>query len=425
MLKKIAIFTGSAVTARTAPFVTLPFITRTLEAGEYGMGVLAQLVATLVLCVAGANIQTIVMRNFFRADRSRMKRVVSTAVATIVTSHAAAIVVVYLVAITWFGPTVFGISSAAFALLVGAVSLVQSLNAVHMAVKRCEGAAWRFAFHEITQASLSVVTLLVLVLNGFGWVAVPLALLMSFAVVSLLGMLELHRTGLLIVAAYRDEFIEIVRICTPQIIHLLGTVALAVSDRFIVQWAVGPAGVGIYAAYYTLGTGAVVLIDGIVRVWSPQVYRLLSESEERARELISVVTQGLVFAFILLLGLYVLVIYWLADWILVEEYAGYFPVFLLVAGGYFFQGIYKLMFPLFIHFSHSGRVATINVFGAALNIALCLLLVERYGLYGIAFATLAAFAMIAVAMYVSHARFYRLDLFSAFQPRKFVEAFRD
>ena len=96
-----------------------------------------------------------------------------------------------------------------------------------------------------------------------------------------------------------------------------------------------------------------------------------------------------------------------------------------MAAAYFFQGLYKLLFPLFIHFSRSGRVATINALGAILNIVLCLLLVERYGLYGVAFATLAAFATIAAAMYMSHIRFYRLDLFSAFQPRKFVEAFRD
>lgn len=425
MLKKIIIFTGSAVVSKAAPFLALPIVTRAMETAEYGSAVLAQLVATLILCVAGANIQTIVMRNFFKGGEGENRRLISTAVFTVIFSHISLYVLAAAGFFVFFDGSIFGLDPALFLLLVMSISLFQSLNAIHMAIKRCEGHAWRFSFYEISQAVAYVAVLLLLLYMNAGWLSIPVALLGSYFLVGVVGMMELVKNRRLRLEFHQAEWVEIINICSPQIVHLLSGVVLGLSDRFVIQWSLGESSVGIYSAYYMLGMGAVIMIDGIVRVWSPQAYKMLNESDSNVRKEVSAVTQGLLLAFAFFLVLYVLVIYTLEEAILAKEYLGFFPVFLFVVGGYFFQGIYKLMFPFFIHFSRSGLVAVINVLGAVVNFSMSVLLIERFGLYGVAFSTLLSFGLISVAMFLCQKRFFGLDLFVPFDAKRFVNALRN
>ncbi|MGH2564819.1 MAG: lipopolysaccharide biosynthesis protein [Ginsengibacter sp.] len=248
---------------------------------------------------------------------------------------------------------------------------------------------------------------------------------MSYFLVSLFGMIELSKSRMLKIAIYKTELAEIIKICGPQIIHLLSGVILALSDRFVIQRYLGNSSVGIYSAYYTLGMGAVILIDGITRVWSPQTYKLLNDENAKSHTEISVVIQGIAITFVTFLAVYMACIYLLQGIILAKPYLGLFPIFVLVVLGYFFQGLYKLMFPIFIHFSRSGTVATINAVGAFINLALCILLINKYGLYGIAFATLIAFMLIAVSMYIYLRKFFNLQLFGPIQIKRFLNALRD
>ena len=75
------------------------------------------------------------------------------------------------------------------------------------------------------------------------------------------------------------------------------------------------------------------------------------------------------------------------------------PVVPVVALAYLFNGLYFVMLAPLMLDKRTGAVSAATWAGALVNIALNLLLIPRYGMMGAAWATLAAYASMAAAVW--------------------------
>ncbi len=181
----------------------------------------------------------------------------------------------------------------------------------------------------------------------------------------------------------------------PLVPHLLASWALNFADRLILEQNVAMAAVGLYTLAYQFGQMLGMVVTSINRAWSPFFYRKMSEGDEAlVTRLITYYAWGLLW-----LGTATAVLSKPAVALMTAE--AYHPAYVLVpwiAAAYMMQGFYFLATNSILFTKKTHYLPRITLSSAALNIALNLLLVPRYGALASAVSTLAGYvALFALA----------------------------
>ena len=186
----------------------------------------------------------------------------------------------------------------------------------------------------------------------------------------------------------------------PMTLWLFSSVLLDVGDRFVLNFLLGPAPVGIYDANYRLIAGvAALVVVPITITLHPHLMSISgSGDEERIGHVIGTVVQNLLLVGLLSVGLVFLLHSDLARILLGPEFREGSIVMAPVLAGVFLFNIGS-----FVHkpFEIIGRTRVMVVLGfvaAAANIAFCFALIPRVGYVGAAYATLLSYLLYTVGV---------------------------
>lgn len=202
----------------------------------------------------------------------------------------------------------------------------------------------------------------------------------------------------------------------PTIGSGLSMIALQLVDRIVIERLVGFDGLGLYQANYRLGIVMVVLVSVFEFAWRP--FFLQQASQPNARQLFS-----RVFTYFNLVaaGLLLLVAFFIPNiaafpipftdgsHFINETYWGGLTIVPIVLGAYLFNGWYtNFIVGVYIE-KKTKSLLLLTGAGVVVEVVLCLILVPKIGIAGGAWATLAAYLSMSIALLIFINRYYKIS----------------
>jgi O-antigen/teichoic acid export membrane protein len=188
----------------------------------------------------------------------------------------------------------------------------------------------------------------------------------------------------------------------PLIPHLAFFWVSNLSDRIILGHYRSEAEVGIYSLGYNVGMGMSLLVNAFASSWSPVFFSTMNEAEPdtqpaaaRLGRTASHVVAGFTLA-ALAFALAAPELVQLMAYFAKPAYLKAAPIVPWVILGFWVQALYTTLVVVVYYYKRTGWLPLITGAGAAVNLALNLWLVPRYGMIAAAIDTVVAFAVSAL-----------------------------
>jgi O-antigen/teichoic acid export membrane protein len=194
----------------------------------------------------------------------------------------------------------------------------------------------------------------------------------------------------------------------------LASMVVQVADRPILGAFTDQAVVGVYSANYKLGVLMMLVVTMFDQAWKPFFLQRAGQPGLDAL-MARVLTYFAAFAawvflvVALLAGPAVTAPVFHGKSLIHPLFWGGLPVVPIVTFGYLLAGFYYVMLAPLMVAGRTGAVAVATAVGAAVNLAALLLFIPGWGMLGAAWATAAAYAAMALAVFVQGRRAHPVD----------------
>ena len=389
-----AIYASSASANALVSFFLVPFLTYYLTPAEYGtveMFVVASAGLT-ALVIAGGN--TMLMKEHFALESREVSVLTSEILGAIVI---VAGVVLAALALLWAAGlgAVVGLSGSLLALAVF-VAIGNALTMMLVTGYQVSKQPGRYA-RFMNGRTLVELMLSIALVGGLGlaWQGRVVGIAAT-SVASIVVVLFLFKSSGVRLALPRRYRSYIIAAAPALVIANLTGWTHDMMDRFIVAGMVDLHATGLYAIAYRFGMVISVLETSFTRAWQPFFFEHIQDATPEADRKIVKTTYAYVAGLVAVTVMYSLISPVLMRLMVSESYekaAGMVPI---VAAGYCVAGIWKLFTGYLIHGGRNRAYAATLAATAVINVVLSVLLVQRFGYVGAAWATLIAFAAGAV-----------------------------
>lgn len=188
----------------------------------------------------------------------------------------------------------------------------------------------------------------------------------------------------------------------PLIFHLAAHWSLNLIDRFILQWYLPLALVGIYSLGYQFGSVMTIVVMGINTAWSPVFYR---EAENR-KDFPLFVSKMTTFIFLSIAVIALLGIFFSKEVITLIvplQFKECYRIVPVIIMAYFFFGCYSItVIPLFYQ-KKTALIPLFTIISAISNIIMNIILVPHYNIMGAALATLGGYLILCLSVSIASA----------------------
>lgn len=202
----------------------------------------------------------------------------------------------------------------------------------------------------------------------------------------------------------RARLKEMLAFGVPLIVAGLGSMVVQVADRPILAKAAGLAAAGIYGTSYKLGIGMMLLVGMFDQAWKPFILERADRPDAgaliaRVLTYFGALASWALLAIVFFIGPLVQAPLFAGKPLIHPSFWSGLPIVPVVALAYLFNGLYFVMLAPLMLDKRTGAVSAATWAGAAVNVGLNLILIPRYGMMGAAWATLAAYAAMAAAVW--------------------------
>ena len=409
IVKNSVIYLGSSILSKSIPFLLLPILTKYLSPAEYGTLSIFLIFISVYGAFVGMALHTNIAKNYYKVERSELAKIIGNILLILI-----ATLTIYFV--LTFGiysqfDTVFSIPTELL-LIVPFIAFMQMINSLNTTILRNEQRAYLFGVFEVSlTAVVMAVTVLSLVVIGFGWYSQVVGILVAGLVFSIIGFIYMSKRGYITLFFDKDKIKSILNISIPLIPHVLGGLVIAASDRLFIEQMVGLEAVGLYAVGYSFGMIVMLFTDAFIKAWSPWFYKNLANPTDSKK--IKIVK----YTYIFIIGLFVLawlisvVAQFMLPYFVDERFYGASEFIFWIAMGYAVQGVYKIFFPYLVHISRTSFLATSTVLAALVNLVLNYIFINIFGAIGAAYATVVAFTVSALLVFWYQQKNYYMPWF--------------
>jgi O-antigen/teichoic acid export membrane protein len=188
----------------------------------------------------------------------------------------------------------------------------------------------------------------------------------------------------------------------PLVPHMMAHWALHLADRIILERMVPMRALGLYGFGYQVARGWNDVNMAVADAWAPLYYRLAGEGAAGRAELARL--QERVLAMLAVLSLaFALFSREIVELVSAPAYHEAAAIVPLVLGAYALHGLYVIFVSGIYHRKETRLLPVFTVLSALVNIGGNLLLIPEMGIAGAAWATLAGYGLLALAV-VTHAQ---------------------
>lgn len=391
-------------------FLLITLFTRYLSPGDYGTISLAEIVAATLATCSALGLDASMRRLYFHyADQPEVQRKYVSSVLRfgfLVTTVMAALAFLtgpYLVRLApHFGVPFFPY----IALAIGAAAANQIVD-------------YRLSLYQSEQRPLAFSMMATAAFLMTAGSCLLLVVLLRRGAVGMLTGKMIGAAGSFLVAflvsrswwmgGFDSKFVrETLPMALPILPHMLMALGLIAADRFILQYYRSLGEVGIYSVAYTFGMVMYLVTASISQAWSPLFYDVARNGKEGQRML------GRMFSGLSLLLVAIAVFGSLIAQDVVAHFLDkrYFPAAWLIPwiiAGYLFHALYGILQPSLLQARRVGFLWIVSGVALVANLGLNFLWVPRWGMYGAAWATAAAYMIEAALLFIYAQRVYPLQ----------------
>jgi len=406
IIKQSLIYLGSSILNKAIPFLLLPIMTHYLSPSDYGILSIYSIFIAIYSALIGMASHTIISKNFFKVSKQEISLYIGNILLILMITFMFYISLTYIFSLCF--DEIFSIPSK-WLLLIPFISIMLMINEVNTTILRNEQKAYMFGVFEVSNTLLKIgFTILFLLVFHYGWLSQVFGTLIGSFIFFIIGLLYLKNRSYLTFKFDKNIVKSILNISIPLIPHLLGGLIVAMSDRLFIEKMVSIEAVGIYSVGYMFGMIVMLFTDAFIKAWSPWFYKILSNPTNAKKEKI------VKYTYIYIFGLFILSIFisFVAGFILpyfVDEKFYEAKQFIIwVALGYAVQGVYKIFFPYLVHISKTSFLAFSTITAAILNLLFNYIFILYFGTIGAAYATILAFGVSAVLVFLYQKRNFEM-----------------
>lgn len=401
LLRHTGIYALATFGVRGLNFLLLALYSRYLLPADYALVALSDTLAAVVLGAGSLGIGAAFRRLYFQFDQQpdQLKDFVSTSFRLALVSALGflAIGLGLGVLVERLAPTAMPVPLFPYAALSLAAAAATTIVELRLGLWQAERRAARYAAFVFLVFALTTAAVVVLVVVlGEGAAGMLLGKALAAAACALVALLLSGRwlTGVWHTSHVR----ELLRLGLPLVPHQLLALGLVAADRFILERYRDLSEVGIYSMAYTLGMAMYLVTSAVSLAWSPAYYDLARGGATEQRRLARL-TEGVVLGLLAVATFGTLIAQDFTRVFVDARYAEAGRLVPWVIAGYLFHAFFSLMQLPAMHMKRSSTFMVTSSIALVLNIALNLWWVPRWGMYGSAWATTAAYALEAALMF--------------------------
>lgn len=412
--KHISIYGLSNILSRSLSFLLLPIHTNLLDSTfQYGEAVILFAYLGIVNVIILHGMDTAFIRFYLLKETGFTKKNVFTTSFLSITAVSFTLSIVVLVNAGSISTMLFGSSANAQIIKwTAGILLLDALARLPMLVLRAEERSFSFLLFSAFNVVISVLMNIVLV-KSRGVEGIFIAnFIASGAMLILLSPISVNRfTKNLSSKIYTG----LAKFGLPYILPGLFVICMDLIDRFFLKFFYGESVVGIYGAAYKLAMVMALAVGAFRFAWHP--FFLSIADKETARTVFSRVLSY----YLLASGwIYLAITFFVRDivsvpipfvggFLIAREYqegVNLVPVIMLA---YLIYGVYvNFIVGIYIK-KKSKHLLYITGIAASTNIVLNYLLIPEYGMMGAAVATVCAYAVMTLILFVVTRKFYPVD----------------
>ena len=407
LFKGSSVYAAANFATKAINFALLPVYTRFLAPKDYGVVGLAESAAAAFAVLVGLGLDSALPRFYFQYcdDSVQVKRYVGN-----LFRFAVGYALLLLAGALLLGPRLlstvaprFDVAFFPFLALAFSTAALNVIVQYPLSLYQVQEKARSFAALSLFSVGLTVAFTVVLVVVMRGGAAGMLGGKTAAAVVTAMVSIWLLR-GRLGVAWSWEPVRESLPFSLPLVPHSLLALALVVADRFILQRYRSLDEIGLYTVAYAVGMVMFVFTSSSLQAFSPIFFDVARQGDTQ-REALGRSASGL-FLFWAWIGAIGCFIAQDAMRLLGHNYWAAGPVIPWIIGGYLLHGMFSLFQFSAMQSKRTHFILIASLLACAVNIALNFWWAPRYGMYGAAYATTAAYGLEAVVMYVCAQRLF-------------------
>jgi len=401
LARETAVYGLSTVLGRLLNFLLTPLYSHLLEPSDNGAMQSAYAFIALLTVIYGLGLDTAYLR-FRRKAGEPDGSAFSAAFLTVLGTSLAVSAVLALAAAPIARLAGLPVEMADLVRYAAAILAVDAAMLLPYAELRGSHRAGAYAGVKLVGIAMNVVLAFVFVRTmGLGLRGVFLAnLIASISTLAMLSPVLLARLS----APSRERLKEMLAFGVPLVFAGMGSMIVQVANRPILAKTAGLAEAGIFGTCYKLGIGMMLLVGMFDQAWKPFILERAERPDAGA-----LIARVLTYFGALSAWAFLASAFFIEPLVTAPLFAGKplihasfwsgLPVVPVVTLAYLFNGLYFIMLAPLMLDKRTGAVSAATWAGALTNLGLNAALIPRYGMMGAAWATLAAFAAMAAAVW--------------------------
>jgi len=364
------------------PFLLLPFLTRMLNAAEFGSATLFVTLCQLFASFSSFGTHGYVSVRYFNGATRDWGSSVPAAFAIIAALHTV-LFVLYVVAGRWIAEL---LSLPFYALgMVLLASALLCMNFIFLAVYQSSNRPGYYLLARCIQAAGEIgLCLLVLYFFTTGAEARILTLPVAIAAAGLLGLIYCRRVGALRTDDLKNSLKGALRFGLPMLPHVAAVTLVSFLDRLMIASIMGSEELGIYMAASQLGLVMLLVIEPFNKAYAPWLFARLTKNSDAVRAQIVRMTY-LVFLFLLLVGFAATAAtLFFYDRIVGPQFSAGRHLLPFIIGGIVIQGMYYTVVNYLFFVEKTYILSAISVTTVLTGIAVTFCMTSSFGLTGAA-----------------------------------------
>jgi O-antigen/teichoic acid export membrane protein len=380
LVKDAGLYTLFRIVDKIIPFLLLPIITRALTPDEFGIFVLFQALAGILLPLMTLSVDSSILLNYYKVTADRFRNYFSSGYTLLIVSSIIVTSTILLFKIPISDIIEFPANWIAAILLFCFFQFHSNLALFYYQVKK---EVFKFGVYSISLTSLKNLLMLILVLNvGMKWEGIIIANLIAYGFFFCISLWLFKLNDLFTIKVKKSYLVDNIKVGYPLSLHQLGSWLGNSATRVIVSSMIGTAATGSFGVGSALAMLVLYIQDSFNKAFVPYLFeRLEIYNQEIGKKLVRLtyIYNITIFVFALLVGL---IGYYLVEFIFGAAYLEGRDVVIFIALGYAFDGMYKMHVNYIFFKKKTHLIFFITMITGILNIGLTYYLVKQVGLSG-------------------------------------------
>lgn len=396
--------------SRAVPFLLIPFLTTYLTPEDYGIVTIFLVVIGISGAIIGLNTVGAIDRAYFNDSIKNFEQYVGNCFSILLASSFALCIIFFLLGdwlVKWTQIPIFYLYVAII------VCVFQFVFRTLLSILRIKGNAFQYGFLQmlLTAVEFSVTIVLIYYFEQT-WDGRIMGRLAGFSAAGLIAFGYLTFKVKINFRINREYLRHALKFGVPLVPHVIGGLALTMTDRIFISNMVGLNATGIYAVAYQLGTVLLILTTSFNTAYVPWLYNSLNTGGVEIKKKIVKYTYGYFALVLALVGVFYFTMLFLSDFLLGEEFEGSKMFLIWALLGFAFNGMYFMVTNFIFYTEKTYLLAGVTFSSIFINIPLNYYLILNNGALGAAQATTILNLFVFVAAWIISSRVYQMPWFN-------------